>query len=182
LGLGLASPGFAASGDEPGLAVHRFALLVGSNDGGPERVTLRYAHSDAQAMGDVLTELGGVAPEDRMMLTDPDRAELLRAFTVLGQRLEHAREPRTEVVFYYSGHSDEEGLLLGGQRFSYQELREKVGALPAQVRIGILDSCASGAMVRGKGGIRRAPFLVDASTEVKGYAYLTSSSADEAAQ
>ena len=30
--------------------------------------------------------------------------------------------------------------------------------------------------------MRRAPFLVDASNEVKGYAYLTSSSADEAAQ
>ncbi|MFH1466913.1 MAG: caspase family protein [Pseudomonadota bacterium] len=182
LGLGLAGPSLAASQGQPGLAVHRFALLVGSNDGGPERVTLRYAHTDAQAMGEVLTELGGVAPEDRMMLTDPDRAELERAFTVLGQRVRQAREPRTEVVFYYSGHSDEEGLLLGGQRFTYQELREEVGALPAQVRIGILDSCASGAMVRGKGGVRRAPFLVDASTEVKGYAYLTSSSADEAAQ
>lgn len=182
LGPGLTRPVLAASPPEPGVAVHRFALLVGSNDGGPDRVPLRYAHTDAQAMAQVLQDLGGVAPEDRVMLTDPDRAALERAFTVLGQRLRATREPRTEVIFYYSGHSDEEGLLLGGQRYGYKDLREDVGALPAQVRIGILDSCASGAMVRGKGGIRRAPFLVDASSEVTGYAYLTSSSADEAAQ
>ncbi len=180
--LGLAGPSVAVAADGPTIAVHRFAMVVGSNDGGTDRVQLRYAHSDAQALGLVLTELGGVAPQDRMALTDPDRAELDRAFTVLRERIAASTAPRTEVVFYYSGHSDEEGLLLGGEHYGYRELRQDVSELPADVRIGILDSCASGAMVRGKGGVRRAPFLVDASTEVKGYAYLTSSSADEAAQ
>ncbi len=182
IALGLTGPSVAVAADGPTVAVHRFAMVVGSNDGGPNRVTLRYAHSDAQALGQVLSDLGGVAPQDRMSLTDPDRAELDRAFSVLRQRIAASNAPRTEVVFYYSGHSDEEGLLLGGEHYGYKELREDVSELPADVRIGILDSCASGAMVRGKGGVRRAPFLVDASNEVKGYAYLTSSSADEAAQ
>ncbi len=182
LALGLAGPGVAIAAEGPAIAVQRYAMVVGSNDGGPDRVQLRYAHSDALAMGDVLVDLGGVAPQDRIFLSDPDRAALDRAFTVMRQRLEASTAPRTEVVFYYSGHSDEEGLLLGGEHYGYKQLRSDVSELPADVRIGILDSCSSGAMVRGKGSVRRAPFLVDASNEVKGYAYLTSSSADEAAQ
>jgi hypothetical protein len=182
LALGLAGPGVAVAAEGPTIAVQRYAMVVGSNDGGTERVQLRYAHSDAAAMGDVLVDLGGVAPQDRIVLSDPGRAELERAFTLMRQRLEASTAPRTEVVFYYSGHSDETGLLLGGEHYGYKELRESVSELPAEVRIGILDSCSSGAMVRGKGSVRRAPFLVDASNEVKGYAYLTSSSADEAAQ
>ena len=182
LALGLAGPGVAVASEGAPIAVQRYAMVVGSNDGGPDRVQLRYAHSDAVAMGDVLVDLGGVAPQNRIMLSDPDRAELTRAFTVMQQRLEASTAPRTEVVFYYSGHSDETGLLLGGEHYEYKDLRSDVGDLPADVRIGILDSCSSGAMVRGKGSVRRAPFLVDSSNEVKGYAYLTSSSADEAAQ
>jgi hypothetical protein len=182
LTLGLTGPSVASAENPATIAVQRFAMVVGSNDGGTDRVQLRYAHSDALAMGDVLVDLGGVAHQDRIVLTDPDRAALERAFTVMRQRLEASDAPRTEVVFYYSGHSDETGLLLGGEHYGYKELREDVSELPAEVRIGILDSCSSGAMVRGKGSVRRAPFLVDASNEVKGYAYLTSSSADEAAQ
>ena len=46
----------------------------------------------------------------------------------------------------------------------------------------ILDSCASGAFTRRKGGVKRAPFLMDASTDMRGHAFLTSSAADERAQ
>ena len=52
----------------------------------------------------------------------------------------------------------------------------------ADVRIAILDSCASGAIIRAKGGVHRAPFLSDASTQARGHAFLTASSANEAAQ
>ena len=50
------------------------------------------------------------------------------------------------------------------------------------MRLAVLDSCASGALTRVKGGSFQAPFLVDDANKVKGYAILTSSSADEAAQ
>src|SRR5690606_5609766 len=54
--------------------------------------------------------------------------------------------------------------------------------IPSDVHVAVLDSCASGAFTRIKGGAARAPFLVDASSRVSGYAYISSSSADEAAQ
>ena len=84
--------------------------------------------------------------------------------------------------FYYSGHSDEEGLLLGSERVSYDELRTFIQDAPADLRVAILDSCASGAFTRDKGGVRRAPFLLDASIDMRGHAFLTSSAANEVAQ
>ncbi len=54
--------------------------------------------------------------------------------------------------------------------------------IPADVRITVLDACASEAITRMKGGERRQAFLVDESSQMEGYAFLTSSSADEAVQ
>jgi hypothetical protein len=50
------------------------------------------------------------------------------------------------------------------------------------MRVVILDSCSSGAITRAKGGVKTRPFLFDSSVSAEGYAFLTSSSADEASQ
>jgi hypothetical protein len=172
-----------AAASDAQVAVRRFALVVGSNDGGPDRVRLQYAHTDAQALAGVLMELGGVAPEDTQLLFEPKPAQLAAALASVAEGIDEARaDGRTELIVYFSGHSDEEGLLLGGDRYAYRDLRAALRALPVDVRVGILDSCASGAMTRAKGGKLRPPFLVDESTEVSGHAFLTSSSATEAAQ
>lgn len=162
----------------------RFALVAGVNDGGASRVRLRYAGADAQAVAKVLQQLGGVAPADLTILIEPDRASLEAAVRALGPRLQAARADagRVELVVYYSGHSDEEALLPRGEPWPYASLRAALDALPADVRVTILDSCASGALTRLKGGRSRPPFLLDASSSVKGQAILTSASADEAAQ
>jgi hypothetical protein len=89
---------------------------------------------------------------------------------------------RTEIVFYYSGHSDDEGLLLNREKYYYRELREKINNIPSDMRIVILDSCASGAFTRIKGGEKTLPFLIDSSSTAEGYAFLTSSSANESSQ
>jgi len=162
---------------------HRFALVIGVNDGGRDRPRLRYAGSDAKALSKVLAELGGVAAQDRLILDDPDVDELRGGFASIAKKAQAARSrnERVELLFYYSGHSDETGLLIGDKLVSYRWLREKIDALPADVRIAILDSCASGAFTRLKGGKKREPFLVR-EPSVKGHAFLTSTSADEAAQ
>lgn len=181
-GLALGSQAHADTDGEP-VQVRRYALIVGANDGGPERVQLRYAGSDALALSRVLTQLGGVDPDDAVVLLDADRDALSRGLDRLAANIAGAQPGlRTELFFYYSGHSDERGLLLGGERVPYKDLREALNALPADVRIGVLDSCASGAFTRLKGGTRTSPFLVDESAEVTGHAFLTSSSEDEASQ
>ncbi|MBN1206321.1 MAG: caspase family protein, partial [Myxococcaceae bacterium] len=173
------------SAAETPASVRRLALLVGVNDGGPGRERLRYATTDAQAFAKVLSELGGVAPADRVMMLDTGRAGLMEGFAKVKALAESARASganRVEVLLYYSGHSDDEGLLLQGQRVDYGELRRALVALPADVRIAVLDSCASGAFARRKGGAARPAFLVDMGSQVKGQAILTSSSEDEASQ
>jgi len=169
---------------DSGASTRRFGLFVGSNDGGPGRTRLRYAVSDAEGLSAVLQRLGGMAREDAALLLGPTRADLGAALAGLRERAERARSQgaRTEFLFYYSGHADETGLLLGKERMAYGELRAAIDAQPSEVRVAILDSCHAGALVRLKGGKRVAPFLVDASSAVQGYAFLTSSSADEAAQ
>jgi hypothetical protein len=176
--------GTSAAAEAP-VSVRRLALLVGVNDGGPGRDRLRYATTDAQAFAKVLGELGGVAPADRVLLLDTGRAGLMEGFTKMKAMAESARSAganRVEALLYYSGHSDDEGLLLQGERVDYGELRRALGGLPVDVRIAVLDSCASGAFARRKGGASRPAFLVDAGSQVKGQAILTSSSEDEASQ
>jgi len=164
--------------------IRRFALVAGANFGGPDRVPLRYAVSDAEHFTQVLEMMGGVAGEDRLLLREPDLAAFQKALAALKEKVVGAggAAGRTEVLVYYSGHADENGLLLGANQLSYRYLRDMMDAIRADVHITVLDACASGAITRLKGGQRQKAFMVDASSDMKGYAFLTSSSEDEAAQ
>jgi hypothetical protein len=165
-------------------AIRRFGLFVGANDGGPDRVTLRWAIADAQRMAEVMTEIGGIAPQDCFVLQDPDVRELEIQIDYLTQRIGLAAESagRTEFVIYYSGHSDENGMMMGGDHISYLDFRRAIDDVGADVCIAILDSCASGAFTRLKGGQFTQPFLLDDGSEMSGHAFLASSSEDEASQ
>lgn len=164
--------------------VRRFALITGASQGGRDRVPLRFAGSDARAMRHVLSDLGGLGETETLLLLDVGRAGMRTGFQRIKEMIAASQVPgaRTEMIFYYSGHSDESGLLLGHERISYAEVRAWVDETSADVRIAVLDSCASGAMTRGKGGVHRPPFLVDTSSAARGHAYLTASAENEAAQ
>lgn len=166
-------------------AMRRFVLAAGVNNGGVERKLLRYAVSDAESFAQVLTEMGGLDPADCILLRNPDLSGFDAGLRRLGQQVEAAARwgaGRLEVIVYYSGHADELGLLVGGRRKRYAALREDLERIPADVHIAILDACASGSITRTKGGARHRPFLVDESANMRGYAFLTSSSANEVAQ
>ncbi len=164
--------------------IKRYAVVMGANDGGKDRVRLRYAVADAKAMSQVLQDLGGVVEEDNLLLLDPDVKTFYTETGKLLSRIERARSEysRIEVIFYYSGHSDEASILLGDEKISYEDFRQTINSIPADVHIAILDSCLSGAFARLKGGKRKKPFLVDEAYDMKGYAFMTSSSATEASQ
>ena len=170
----------AAFGEpEAGASMRRFGLFIGSNNGGRNRGTLRYAVSDARTVSRVFAQMGGIAGEDNVLLIEPTVGDINRRIDALGAEAVRSRETgrRTEIVFYYSGHADEGGLLLNRERYEYRELRDRINRLPADMRIVILDSCSSGAFTRLKGGTKTQPFLFDSSLSAEGYAFLTSSSA-----
>jgi len=174
----------AAAEEADKTTTRRFAFVIGTNNGGPDRVTLRYAITDARAMMKVLEDLGGVLPDDTRFLVEPDRETFFREMSRLQEKVNQAKSGarRVEVIFYYSGHSDDQNILLGGDRVSYKEFRSKINNIDADVRIAILDSCASGAFNLLKGIKKKAPFLVDTAYEMKGFAFMTSSSSLEASQ
>ncbi len=176
----MAGTGNAARQD----VMKRYAVIIGSNNGGPDRVRLRYAITDARSVMEVLKKLGGVDQESAILLLEPRKDRLIDAIAEMRGRVIHAKKrfTRVELLFYYSGHSDEEGIMPGGEKILYRDIKQAVINIPADVRIAILDSCSSGAITSIKGGRMRSPFLVDRSHSMKGFAFMTSSSSDEASQ
>lgn len=162
----------------------RIGLFVGANQGGPGRQTLLWAVRDSQRMSTLMQELGGMVPNDTWFLADPDASTFRSTLAKVSTVLESGRKSskRLEFMFYYSGHSDEKGLLLKDGPIPYSEIKESLKSSNADISIVMLDSCSSGSFTRTKGGTRTKPFLYDDSINMKGYAYITSSSADEAAQ
>src|SRR6056297_1183407 len=173
-----------AADAEQSSGIKRFCILIGANDGGPKRETLRYAVSDALSLRKVFTTMGGIEIKDCLLQVNPKKEELLEAMVQMESMAAAAAaaNQRVEVILYYSGHSDVEGLLLGDERLEYKTLRSRFNQIPADVHIAILDSCFSGAFTRLKGCSTQAPFMAEAGYDMKGYAFLSSSSSSEASQ
>lgn len=183
LALLLVVVAWAAAAESP-VPLRRFAMVAGSNDGGEKLVRLKYAETDARSFAAVLQDLGGVRAQDMVLTLSPDLARFEDALGRVRQLVKSPREmdERRELVIYYSGHSDDDGIILGRDRFSWEDLRREINDIPADVKVAILDSCSSGSLTRAKGGVARPAFLFDASSDMTGHAYLTSASAEEAAQ
>jgi hypothetical protein len=167
----------------PASAVKRRALLVGANEGWTEQ-KLRYARKDAHKLLDVLVERGGFAEEDIVLLEDPTVDELREQLDEMKRKVSGSFDEETLFIFYYSGHADSEHLhLQGNPAFSLKELLGYLHELPATQKVGILDACQSGAILKGG---QRAPLGFEVSKKanlgIHGLAVLTSSTAEEPSQ
>ncbi|MEE3410910.1 MAG: caspase family protein [Treponema sp.] len=164
--------------------VERYGLYIGSNDGGKSQERLLYAGTDAIAFQKIMTEIGGISKSNGILLLDPAKEDVDSAFEVISELMKKKQKDakRSEFVFYYSGHSDENALLLGKTKYDYSSLKAAITNVPSDVHVVILDSCYSGNFIRTKGGQKQKPFLMDDSSVVKGHAYLSSSSSQESSQ
>jgi len=166
--------------------VRRIAILVANNTGGEGTSALRYAKSDAEKVGAVLVELGGYREGDVHYLFDADvdraRTELAEVEATVARAKKDGAE--TTLLVYYSGHARDGALRLGTSRWPMSELRGLLTRSVADVRIGIIDACQSGAITRTKGG-RPGPsfmFAADDGQPAHGLVLITSSSDDEDSQ
>lgn len=170
----------------PAAAERRFALVAGEPDGGSGTVRLRYAERDARRIHGILTRHGGVREDDARLLLSAGASAFRRALSDLQEsaRAERARGERTLLLVYYSGHAKDGALRLGEGRLPLEELRGALEHAPADVRIGLLDSCRSGAITRAK-GVRPAPAFdvrTGADAGPSGLVLIASSAADEDSQ
>ena len=164
--------------------VERYAVFIGSNSGGKNNQRLLYAGSDAISFQKTMAEIGGIPSSNAILLLDPAKDDLDEAMQAISNKIRSNKEKskRSEFLFYYSGHSDENSLLLGKSTYGYSKLKAAISNVPSDVHVVILDSCYSGNFIRTKGGQRQKPFLLDDSSVVKGHAYLSSSSSQESSQ
>lgn len=170
--------------DNKSAGMKRFIIAVGANYGGYNRVRLKYAVSDANAFIEVFQEIGGADKENCFPLYNPDPRIFFSTMNKVKKTVASAKKKyrKTELIFYYSGHSDETGILLGNDKVLYKDIKRLLESIPADVRITILDSCSSGAFTRQKGGQMQPSFLFDTSYDMKGNAVMTSSSSNEVSQ
>lgn len=119
----------------------RILVAVGNANGSPGEVPLHHAGDDAQQVRTVLTSLGGVHPEDAVVLSDPTLAELDAALD--RARARAAAHPPEEVtfVFYFSGHGDRDRIHLGGEALEMSALAARVRSVPAGLRVLVTDAC-----------------------------------------
>ena len=164
--------------------INRYVVAVSANYGGQGRPVLRYAESDAKSFAKVLGEMGGVQPGNVILVKEPGVAALQKQLDGLDAKITQGKNAagRNEVLFYYSGHADEKGLRLGNEVYAWKELRKRIDAMSADVKIAVIDACGSGAITRLKGGVAVPAFMVDQSSDMKGYAFITSSTQDESSQ
>ena len=166
------------------IQINRYVLAVSANYGGEGRPTLRYAASDARSFVNVLKEMGGVQAGNVVEVKEPSVAAFQQKIDELDKKIARNKSAggRDEVLVYYSGHADEKGLRLGKETFAWKALRTKIDSLHADVKIAVIDACGSGAITRAKGGVAVPAFMVDKSSDMKGYAFITSSTQDESSQ
>jgi uncharacterized caspase-like protein len=176
----LATPAFA---DE---AIATYAIVVGSNTGGPGQADLRYAEDDARRVGTLLTELGGYKADQVDVIVHPTPDQLRARIGKLGEKITaDAKAGRlSRVFFYYSGHARAEALDLGKNELPLVELRSRLFELPAKLTVVVLDACQSGAFSRVKGAAKTADFSFNSRTQLDatGVAVLASSSGSELSQ
>ena len=167
-------------------SIATYAIVVGSNAGGPGQAELRYAEDDARKVAQVLTELGGYSPAqvDVVVHPTPDqlRARLAELESHVAADVAAGRQAR--VFFYYSGHARAQAIDLGNGDLPLTELRERLFKLPATLTVVVLDACQSGAFSRIKGAVPAADFSFSSRQhlDAAGIAVLASSSGSELSQ
>jgi hypothetical protein len=142
-----------------------WAILIGVNqyDDKINYGNLQVCVRDVEAIRDQLIT-GGFDPDRIRLLTDqteelPTRDNILVAFKSIAD----ATEPDDLLLFYYSGHGDEDNgesylttrngrrLVLQDTAIPISRIKEIMEQAPAYAKILILDSCHSGANIGGKG-------------------------------
>jgi hypothetical protein len=165
--------------------VLRVALLIANNAGTAGRAPLRYAEEDAERLAQVLTELGGFGHPDVHLVQGQRLPQVQGALDQIKARIAtaHAQGRRTVLLFYFSGHSDGQALEIGRDRWLFGDVKRRLHDVGADIRIAIVDSCRSGALLAEKGGTAGPAFDIRFTDDLEtiGEAVLTSSAANELA-
>lgn len=151
------------------------ALIVSSNSSYmPNEKELAFASLDADRLTQALIASARVPEKKIYNLKNPSLQNFDQTIELL------SKNKAQKFMFYFSGHSDENGLHLKDGSITKSKFHEVLAKIQAKVKIVILDSCFSGAF-RTKGVKKDRPIeLVQYNVdEPTGSVMLTSSSSRE---
>lgn len=159
----------------------RILVSAGSKIGLPAERPLKFADNDATRVRDVMVSLGGVKTEHAFLLSEPTRAQLFAAIDKAKAEAQKHKTEEVALVFYFSGHGDRDAIHLAGDRVLLTDVSQKLGEVPAALRIAVTDACRA---TRDKGFTADEPFAISAALlpQASGQVWLHASSDGEAAQ
>lgn len=157
-----------------------WVIAIGNNDGLPDEAPLRYAERDAVELATVMQKHGGVPASNAVTILGQGAMAVRAILALTGERI-RMTSPDALVVVFYSGHADARGLHLGADTMPFAELERLVSALPAKLRVLVIDACRSGGATRVKGVRSANEFAIESadSLATRGLAVITSSAAGE---
>ena len=171
----------------------RWAVLVGVNEYEDDIYgRLQVSAKDAKTLHAQLVQSGYDTKRMHLLADDqselPTRINILTRLTAVAQ----ATEPDDLLLFFYSGHGDQDGgesylvardgqeILLADTAIPITRIKDIMKAAPARAKVIILDACHSGANIGGKGTRRMSPdFIRHVFEEAEGLAILSSCKQNE---
>ncbi|SMF43666.1 caspase family protein [Pseudobacteriovorax antillogorgiicola] len=139
---------------------------------------LRYSEKDSERFLSVMRSVGGVQPEHILQVDEPSVEQFREVFKKARSTLQDCPSCQGKFVFYYTGHSDKDGLHLKDGPMPKGELHQLLADVDARSRVAILDSCFAAAL--SKKGVTRLSsevFLpVARYDEPSGYVFLAATS------
>ncbi|MCB0422104.1 MAG: caspase family protein [Bdellovibrionales bacterium] len=151
------------------------ALIVSATDSFKKNESqLNYAKKDAERVAKAMRTAGRVPFGSILHLENPSTVEFNRAVEKM------SRTGTKKFMFYYTGHSDDQGIHLKDGKIDRSKFHDILKKIPSKVKVVILDSCFSGAL-KSKGYKKsEAIDLVKIDRdEPTGSVILTSSSGNE---
>ncbi len=151
------------------------ALIVSADDSYVlAEKNLEYSAMDASRLSKALVSAAKVPEQSIVNLKNPSIDEFDQAVVAL------AKKTTQKFMFYFSGHSDENGLHLKDGSVTKAKFHNLLAKISSKVKIVILDSCFSGSL-KSKGVVKTKPIeLVQYNVdEPSGSVILTSSSGTE---
>src|SRR5260370_12468781 len=161
----------------------RVLVAASRSEGLEGEQPLRHTLEDARRVRDVFTQLGGVRPENALLLDEPTPAQLDAALDRARAIAQTHRPDEVTLVVYFSGHGDHESIHLGRSVMPLAELEAWIAAVPAAFKIVVVDACRS-VELRPKGVSTEEPFAISLSSgpPATGAVWLHASADGEAAQ
>lgn len=172
---------FAAESSSPRMVI----LAVASSESfEPGLPVLKYPEVDLQRFTDAMISMAGVPAAKIVVVRDGDlkaiRAGFKQAANFVGDLKPSPK--KSKFIFYFSGHSDSNGLHFSDGMLERAEFHRLIAAVQADSKVALLDSCYSGALA-AKGVKAAAEFSIPKAQydEPSGAVFLAATSANEQA-